>query len=166
MGSSPVTLTTPGAHRVEYRRHYGGDNTVLHLLHRHTEQVQHILDLNSVLVGGLDPVGGNPRLKADLFLVDPSDHDVAVPNIDGKKHLPFTSNFIFLCASRRAALSGQTRRGAAPVSRSSAFPMAVTSTAAAMASGMPEAVTVAITSPNTASSATFFTSAYCWASRK
>ena len=85
-GFHPGHLDHAGTHRVEDRRNHRGDDAVLHLLHRHAKQVQHILDLNSVLVGGLDPVGGDPRLEVDLLLVDPSDHNVAVPNVDGKKH--------------------------------------------------------------------------------
>ena len=48
----------------------------------------------------------------------------------------------------------------------STFPSARTRIAAAIASGIPDAVTVPITRPNTAVSATSFASAYCCANRK
>ena len=130
-------------------------------------------------------VGGDPGLEDDLVVLQSADDNIAVADVNGKEHERSPQNlcvfpalppagtgaqekgaFQQIPASKGGNLSDMdgTGPGHAGMARtrficSRALPMAVTSTAAAMASGTPLAATMAMTAPITASMAMFLAAA-------
>ena len=92
-GLLPDDLNDAGFDRIEHRRHDGGNDAVVDILHLHAEGFHHVFDLHAILVGGADGVGGNAGFEQNFIIFNTADDQIGITDVNGKQHNDLSLTF-------------------------------------------------------------------------